>query len=280
MHSEISQTALTAAAARAAHPLVDAEPPIFTDPLAAPLLGAQAEEFLRYHREHGAHPILAAARAQVVIRSRYTEDRLAEAVRSGVTQYVLLGAGLDSFAYRNPLPVRVFEVDHPATQEGKRARLAAAGTPVPETVSYAPVDFEAGSLTASLRAAGFDPARPAFIAWLGVTVYLTPGSIRRTLAALGTFAPGSQLVADYLVPESLRDETGSAYARGVGGVAAERGEPWLSFFTPGEMAELLSEHGFRVLDDAGQREAIAPGLWRRTDSLSPGSLSRLVHAGN
>jgi O-methyltransferase involved in polyketide biosynthesis len=108
MSHELSQTALTAAAARAAHLLVDHEPLIFTDPLAAPLLGDRAAEFIGYHRAHGAHPVLSAARAQVICRSRYAEDALADRVRQGLTQYVILGAGLDSFAYRSPLASQVW----------------------------------------------------------------------------------------------------------------------------------------------------------------------------
>ena len=116
---QLSFTALTAAAARAAHLIVDQEPWIFADGLAAQLLGEQAEELISYHKLHGTHPVLAGARVQVTCRSRYTEDALSRAVSRGVGQYVILGAGLDSFAYRAGLAgrVRVFEVDHPATQD-------------------------------------------------------------------------------------------------------------------------------------------------------------------
>ena len=122
-----SLTALTAAAARAAHLIVDGEPVIFADTLAEAMLGERAEEFIAYHRAHGTHPVLAGARTQVTCRSRYAEDSLARGIEGGIGQYVLLGAGLDSFAYRSPLAgqVRVFEVDHPATQEHKR-RVAGA----------------------------------------------------------------------------------------------------------------------------------------------------------
>src|ERR1700733_6541129 len=130
-------SALTAAAARAAHLLVDGQPVIFADPLATALLGNRAEELIAYHRLHGTHPVLIGARVQVTCRSRYAEHALARAIGAGVTQYVILGAGLDSFAYRGGLPagrVRVFEVDHPASQQVKRAALAAAGIAVPDGV--------------------------------------------------------------------------------------------------------------------------------------------------
>ncbi len=142
MTGETSQTALTAAAARAAHLIVDAPPHIFADTLAEPLLGDLAGELLGYHRASGGHPVLVGARTQVTCRARYTEDRLAEAVDRGVRQYVILGAGLDTYAYRSPTgEVRVYEVDHPATQRWKLERLATAGIAEPPNVRYLPLDF-------------------------------------------------------------------------------------------------------------------------------------------
>jgi methyltransferase (TIGR00027 family) len=153
-----SQTAMTAAAARAAHLLVDREPRIFADSLAALLLGDKAETFIGYHRQYSDHPLLAGTRAQATCRSRFTEDQLALAAERGTAQYVILGAGLDSFACRSELAgrLRVFEVDHPATQQHKRAMLAAAGLAEPPTLTWVPVDFETDELTASLTAAGLD----------------------------------------------------------------------------------------------------------------------------
>jgi O-methyltransferase involved in polyketide biosynthesis len=221
-NGEPSLTALTAAAARAAHLIVDNEPVIFADTLAQALLGERAEELISYHRAHGTHPVLAGARAQVTCRSRYAEDRLAGAAGRGVEQYVLLGAGLDSFAYRSPLAgrVRVFEVDHPATQEYKRrawetARGAGTGGGTGAEsggsgglaggVRFAGVDFGRDSLGAALGRAGFDAGRPAFVSWLGVTMYLDEGALEETVAVLGGLAPGSELVVDYMLPTGLRD---------------------------------------------------------------------------
>jgi len=132
-NTRASSTAMMAAAARAAHLIVDGSPDIFADTCAAALLGEWAEELIGYHRQHAAHPILSAARAQVLCRSRYAEDRLAIAVAAGVRQYVVLGAGLDTFAYRSPMAaqIRVFEVDHADTQDWKRSALAAARIGVP-----------------------------------------------------------------------------------------------------------------------------------------------------
>jgi methyltransferase (TIGR00027 family) len=282
-----SQTALFAAAARAAHLIVDREPVIFADELAAILLGEQAEEFISYHRLHGTHLVLSSARAQAVCRSRFTEDHLAAGVRDGVSQYVILGAGLDSFAYR-PQPaagglagrgqIRVFEVDHPASQQWKRGRLAAAGIAVPDHVSFVPLDFERDPLAGRLRQAGFDPDRPALVSWLGVTMYLTPAAISQTLAEIATFAPGTQLITDYMLPAALRDETGNTYADLVAPTAAERGEPWLTFLAPDDMSALLERHGFGAIAHVQQRDSVPAALWDRTDALRPAALSVLARA--
>jgi methyltransferase (TIGR00027 family) len=270
-----SFTAMTAAAARAAHLIVDGEPTIFADTAAGAMLGERAEEFISYHRVHGTHPVLAGARAQVTCRSRYTEDCLARAVRDGIGQYVILGAGLDTFAYRSPLArrVRVFEVDHPATQEWKRR-----ARPAPGTITFVPVDLLGDSLEDGLRRAGFDFDAPAFVSWLGVTMYLDDGAIERTAAVLGGLASGTELVADYMLPAGLRDAAGDTYAELVGQASAERGEPWRSVFAPDAMAALLARHGFGPARDVSQREMIQAGLWERSDSLRPVELSHIAHA--
>jgi methyltransferase (TIGR00027 family) len=218
-------TALMAAAARAAHLVVDSEPWIFTDSLATALLGDQAETPLGYHRSHGSHPVLAGARAMVTARSRYAEDRLAEAIGCGVTQYVLLGAGLDTFAYRSPqaVPIRAMEADHPATQRWKRSRLASAGISPQGDVRYAETDLRTGTLAAALTGADLDLTRPALISWLGVIMYLDRDTLADTLAVLGRCAAGTELVAEYLVPEDLQDDLGRTYTRLVAPVAAEQG---------------------------------------------------------
>jgi len=273
-------TALTAAAARAAHLVVDAEPLIFTDSLAVPLLGDQAGALLGYHRAHGSHDVLALARTTVVTRSRFAEDRLARAARRGTAQYLILGAGLDSFAWRSPLAarVRVIEADHPATQRWKRARLAEAGLPAQGEVRYAEADLAAGTLDTALASAGFDHGRPALVSWLGVTMYLSPDALTSTLATLSHCAPGTELVAEYLVPDDLRDDLGRGYAQLVAPVAAEQGEPWQTSLRPEEMNGLLAGHGFAVLANVPQRDTVPARLWERADALRPAGLSWLVHA--
>jgi methyltransferase (TIGR00027 family) len=275
-----SLTALTAAAARAAHLIVDGDPPIFADVLASAILGDQADEFISYHRAHGAHLVLSSARAQVTCRSRYAEDRLADCVRRGVSQYVILGAGLDSFAYRCGLAgqVRVFEVDHPATLRWKRRLLSAARIAVPPGLAFVPVDFESGSLAERLAQGGFDPSRPALVSWLGVTMYLTRAAISQTLAAIGRFAPGTEVIIDYMLPAGMRDAAGDSYAEQVMPVAAQRGEPWLTFLSPGDMSGLLGERGFGSIRHVHQRDTVTAATWDRSDSLRPIELSRLACA--
>ncbi|MGI8448772.1 MAG: class I SAM-dependent methyltransferase [Streptosporangiaceae bacterium] len=237
---------------------------------------------MSYHRLHGTHLVLSSARAQAVCRSRFTEDHLAACVRDGVSQYVILGAGLDSFAYRAEQAgqglIRVFEVDHPASQQWKRGHLAVAGIPVPDHVSFVPMDFERDPLAGRLGQAGFDPGRPALVSWLGVTMYLTQSAISQTLAEIGTFAPGTQLITDYMLPAALRDETGNTYADLVAPTAAERGEPWLTFLAPGDMTALLQTHGFGGVEHVQQRDSVPASLWDRTDSLRPAALSALARA--
>src|SRR5580700_4490313 len=161
-----SRTALRVALRRAAHQIHDS-PVVFNDPLAVAILGGTYAEELRRTPLRPDRPFSIGLRAFLVARSRYAEDNLRRAVESGVHQYVLLGAGLDTFAYRNPYPrLRVFEVDHPATQQWKRELLQRSSIVIPESLSYTPVDFERQSLAEQLRDTGFDRTAPAFFAWL------------------------------------------------------------------------------------------------------------------
>lgn len=274
-------SARTAAAARAAHLIVDQPPVIFADTIALRLLGDEAGDLVGYHRAHGSHVVLAGARGQVVCRSRYTEDSLAAAIAAGTRQYVILGAGLDSFAYRSSLSgrVRIFEVDQPETQAAKRASMASAGIPEPGNVVFVPVDFEAAQLAGELVAAGLDRSEPAFVSWLGVTMYLTQEALRRTLTELGSLAPGSEVIADYMLPAALRDEDANTYVELVGPSLAERGEPWLSFLSPQQMSLLLISHGLTPLRQVAQRDIGDETTWNRSDALRPNQLSLIAHAG-
>ena len=275
-----SQTALAAAAARAAYPVVDREPLIFRDPVAADLIGEPGAEMVGYHRRSGDHIVLAGTRAQVTVRSRYTERRLAELADQGLDQYVILGAGLGSFAYRSPPAgrLRVFEVDHPATQRWKRDLLDAARITPPDGLAFVGMDLETDRLGERLAAEGFDPTRPALVSWLGVSMYLTVEAVAATLAAVGGLAAGTELVLEYALPSRLRDQAGADYAGFALPVAEERGEPWLSFFTPRQLSGLLEDHGMKVAEQARQQDAVPATLWRRSDALRPLDLCRLARA--
>jgi methyltransferase (TIGR00027 family) len=177
-----SKTALRVAIRRAAHQLID-RPPVLADPIAVRL----ADDGSPRDMERAQHRVARDFRAYLAARSRYVEERLAVVVAGGVEQYVVLGAGLETFAYRNPFPaLRVFEVDLPATQAWKRHLLAKAGIDLPANLTFVPLDLERQTLVDGLVEAGFDRRRPAFFGWLGVVPYLTLEAFRATLDALTT----------------------------------------------------------------------------------------------
>lgn len=275
-----SRTALATAAARAAHLAVDQEPWIFEDRLAAVLLGELADELTAVHRANPTAEGPAVMRVAMTTRSRYAENHLAEAVGRGTDQYVLLGAGLDSFAYRSPLAqqLTVFEVDHPATQAWKRARLADAGISVPDQVRFVPVDFAIDSLGDRLAEQDFDPSRLAFVSWLGVTQYLTREAIGATVDEISALSAGAELVVEYLVPAEMRDDAGRIGAEMFMPRAAAWGEPWVTFLTPSDVARLLTTHGMTVVDDVSRKDQIDSRLWERSDALHPHEMGRLVWA--
>src|SRR5580658_8858725 len=170
-----SRTALRVAMRRAAHQLFDS-PKVLDDPIAVRIIGTGALEQLEAGRLREATGLARGLRAFMAARSRYAEDALARSVGRGARQYVVLGAGLDTFAYRNPYgesALRVFEVDYPATQEWKRQQLEEARIAVPQSVTYVPVDFERQTLREGLQLARFDSTKPTFFSWLGVTMYLS-----------------------------------------------------------------------------------------------------------
>ncbi|GAA1850087.1 class I SAM-dependent methyltransferase [Actinomadura bangladeshensis] len=268
-----STTALSAAAARAAHLTADGAPTIFADTVAERLLGGLADEMIGYHRTHGEHIILAGTRAVTTVRARYAEERLGPH-----GQYAVLGAGLDTYGYRGDPGIRVFEVDHPATQEWKRGLLAAAGIEIPERVALVPADFEADEPVGKLTGAGFDASRTALVSWLGVSFYLTRDAVARTLGEIARLAPGTELVMDYALPDGHRDAEGDAYARIAAQVVGEHAEPYRSHFTPGEIDALLTGRGFEVAANVALRDAVPPETWRRADALRPFDYFRLVRA--
>jgi len=235
-----SKTALRVAIRRAAHQLMD-RPPVLDDPIALPLLGSGYARDL----ERASHKVARDFRCFMAARSRYVEDRLAEAVSQGVAQYVILGAGLDTFAYRNPFPaLRAFEVDLPATQQWKRDLLSEAQIPEPASLTFVALDFEHKTLAEGLAEAGFDSTRPAFFGWLGVVPYLTIEAFRSTLSAIAQLPAGTGIGFDYAVaPETLSPLGRTAFNALAGRVAAA-GEPFQLFFTPQAMEAELRRAGF------------------------------------
>lgn len=265
---------------RAAHQIFD-DPRVFDDPIAIPILGPGAEERLRSESRF-LNRLGRSVRASMAARSRYAEDQLARAVERGTKQYVILGAGLDTFAYRNPhaqRDVRVFEVDHPATQAWKRERLAAAGIAIPASVTFAPVDFEHQTLQDRLRQAGFDVKKPAFFSWLGVTMYLARDTVMGTLGFIASCAPGGGVAFDYMVPRESLKWTGRLVHGAVSRRVAKAGEPFRTFFAEHELrAELggLGFHDIENLEAAGVNERYFKD---RADRLRvPGLLGRLMSA--
>jgi methyltransferase (TIGR00027 family) len=239
-----SRTALRVAIRRAAHQIADL-PPVLDDPIAVRLIGAECGRDM----ERAMHMVGRDFRAFMAARSRYSEDRLAESVAAGVRQYVVLGAGLDTFAYRNPhAQIRVFEVDFPATQQWKRGLLAEAGIATPPNLTFVPLDFEHHTLSEGLAAAGFDVAAPACFSWLGVAPYLTLEAFRSTLRAVGQLPAGTSLTFDYAFPpETLSPKRRIIFDRLSGRVAAA-GEPFRLFFRPDEVAGELRRAGFHRVE--------------------------------
>ena len=276
-----SRTALQVALRRAAHQLYDARPLVFDDPIASVILGTHASQLERTPGRDPANkprPFSIALRAFLVARSRYAEDLLAQAVSGGVTQYVLLGAGLDTFAHRNPYAsLRVFEVDHPATQQWKRELLLGTNLPTPANLTYAPVDFERQSLPQQLHAAGFDSTTPAFFSWLGVVPYLTQQAFRATLGFIATHPPGSGVVFDYGQPRSALPPLEQLAHDSLTARVQLAGEAFQLYFTPRQIAAELGE--FYNQEDLGTPEINQRYFAGRTDSLrAMGSAGRLASA--
>jgi methyltransferase (TIGR00027 family) len=265
---------------RAAHQLLE-RPLVFDDPIALRILGAEIVTQIALDRERYQAPAACALRAFLVARSRYAEDELERAFKQGTSQYVVLGAGLDTFAYRNPHParLRVFEVDHPATQAWKRARLQEQRIGLPPSLAFVAVDFERDSLADRLRAAGFHDTAPAFISWLGVSMYLTRDAVMQTLHwVAASCARGSEIVFDYSVPDDALDEGERLSRARLGARVAGAGEPFISRFDPVALTRDLDAMGFGALSDFGAMEANARYFAGRTDGFSVRGSTRILTA--
>jgi methyltransferase (TIGR00027 family) len=262
-----SRTAERVAERRAAHQLLDT-PRVFDDPLAVRIVRPD------FDPKAGDTVIGRYLRTFLAVRSRVAEDRLAEAVKRGVKQYAIVGAGFDTFAYRNPFPdLRVFEVDHPDTQREKRERLAERRIDVPPSLTFVAADLATTPLGDALHGAGFDETQPSFFAWLGVVMYLERDAIDATLRFIASVHDTS-VVFDYAVPPSQLGLAARIAVKALANRVAEIGEPWKTYFDPAELREHLQRIGFTSVDDLG------PADIERAFGVKSGSGGHVVVATN
>src|ERR1700722_9275061 len=274
--NEPSRTALMIARQRAAHQVLD-HGSILNDPFAMKILREDEKDVLQFANEH---PLASIGRLFTTARSRIAEDALSGAVARGIRQIVILGAGLDTFALRSPhgaRQIRIYEVDHPATQAWKLERLAEAQLELPPSLVLVPVDFEQDDVREKLAAAGFQENSPAFFTWLGVVPYLTRDAIGRTLDFIASIQ-NSEVVFDYMEPPQ-------AFAEEMRELVTKRteqlekiGERWASRFEPAGMAAILRSHGFCDIEDINFQE-IASRFGPAVQGLAPGHAGvHVVHA--
>ncbi len=295
-----SRTALTAALMRAVHTRLD-RPQLLDDAWGDQLVSAAEKAALCRRALDTADPetrkrlealgsqqavIDAVLRAHgtyggVIIRSRFAEDALAAAVARGVRQYVIVGAGLDSFIVRQPAFARdleIIEIDHPATQAMKRQRLAECAVPIPPNVRFVPADLSRESLASVLVRGNVSRVVPAFFSWLGVTIYLSRDTNLVTLRGIAaSSAPGSEVVFTYIDQRVLEGGRSEKLEKMRARVAAQ-GEPWLSGFDPTTLANELRDLGLVLVEDLGAAQLRARYCAKRTDGLSPGATGHIARA--
>jgi methyltransferase (TIGR00027 family) len=238
-----STTAMGVATMRAAHQLIDHEPRILDDTIIVRLLGAEVVQRLERERERCHTSGARWLRAHVVLRSRFAEDRLAEAVNRGVKQYVILGSGFDTFPYRQPAwarRIRIFEVDQPASQRLKREKLAVAGITAPENLTFVEADFEHSSLAEMLTAAGFRASEQAFVSWLGVTIYLTEPAIDAVFKFVASLPAASEIVFTFHSRNTSEPELVAKVQAHLTSV----GEPFRTWFDPATLDRKLRSFGY------------------------------------
>jgi len=271
-----SRTALRVAIRRAAHQILD-RPLILDDPLALRIIGSEEASKLSATKEDAASRGM---RAFMAVRSRFAEDQLANSIGSGITQYVVLGAGLDTFACRNPhTGLRVFEIDHPATQQWKREQLQAAGIPIPSQAVLVPIDFEREMLGDALERSGFQMDQPAFFSWLGVVPYLSERAFDDTLSFIAVMPRPSGVVFDYGVARSALNWRERLVLDALAARVAAAGEPFRLFFEPEQLAAQLRRIGFDHIEDLGSAELNRRYFSGRADGLDlKSNLGQLLYA--
>ena len=274
--SEASRTALTIARQRAAHQVLD-HGSILYDPFAMKILREDEKDVLQFANKH---PSASIGRLFTTARSRIAEDALSRSVERGLQQIVILGAGLDTFALRNPhgvRQIRIYEVDHPATQAWKLERLADAQIAVPPWLILVPVDFERDDVGEKLVAAGFQQNSPAFFTWLGVVPYLTQDAIRGTLAYMSSIQ-NSEVVFDYVEPPEAFSEELRQLEKARAEQLEKIGERSVSRFEPAGIAGILRSHGFCAIEDINFQEIVSR-FGHAVQGLAPGHAAvHVVHA--
>jgi methyltransferase (TIGR00027 family) len=274
-HGQASVTALGAAGHRAAHQVLE-RGFVFADPLALRILGPDADHAIALAKERSERRPL---RLFIAMRSRFAEDSAAHAIEKGVRQILVLGAGLDTFAYRleRTRDLRVFELDHPATQAEKRRRLTEAQIAEPAHVSYVAHDFESGSMTAALKAAGLDPDKGAFVLWLGVTPYLTEEAVFATLGELASWPGGAEVVFDYANPPEAAAEPGARdFHREMAERVAASGEPFRCYFVSDALHARARGLGFSDIEDLDRAALVARFLPHSPVAPRPGPGEHVV----
>lgn len=270
-----SRTSLLTAWGRGIHRLEDAPPWVLDDPFALTMIGPDWSIMAERFRQLLPAEVVRQAIAAVVARSRFAEDRLGTGKFS---HYIILGAGLDSFAWRHPhllKTLKVVEVDQVGAQTWKLKRMADIGLPKLQSHSFVPANFE--NLDASTVAVvGADPLSPALFSWLGVTVYLTIDAIEATLRLVARAAPGSEIALTYYPPDEHLDEAGVTFVSAFSTVAAASGEPLRTRLSPGEMESLARQCGLEVVDHPSRDEMTRRYFSDRTDGLRPGTAERVI----
>jgi methyltransferase (TIGR00027 family) len=270
-------TAVRTALWRALHVELDAPPHVLDDTIGLRL----ADPHPDWRSRGDMHPDgTRAFRASIVARARYLDDLVVDRAAAGVGQYVILGAGLDTFAQRHPdVPVRIFEVDQPGTQDWKRRRLTEIGYPPGDNLQFVPVDFEHGeAFPDALRANGFDVNRPTVVSSMGVTMYLTKEATETTLRQVAAMAGSSALVMTFMLPLDLTDAAERPMQESVEAAAAESGTPFISHYSPAEMVEICRAAGFSKAENVSPTDLTQRYFRGRADGLRPPTAEQLIVA--
>jgi len=270
--AQASETAIMAAVYRATHQVLDGNPKIFSDPISVGFVPGSSEPEIREREEEYQRPQHLWYRSAIVLRSRFTEDQLCEATKGGVRQYLILGAGFDTFAYRQPSwasKLSIIEVDHPTTQAMKQDYLSKAGIVPADNVSFCPIDFEHTSLAEGIASSPFDPYVPTVVSWLGVTMYLTRSAIEETFRFVLSLPSSSRIVFTFILPPSAIDDPDAKKAvESMMARVEEYGEPIISLFEPSELQEWLLRLGFSDVFYLSPEQAQEHYFANRLDGLS------------